>query len=239
MYKRLGHRSIKTLLSSNKDEIWDDTEIKLQNDLVSTSDHYIATIQKRARNTETTPDTTLQPGRLLCLDLIKSPTKVGLTPDTTYKFYLLVVDGYSRLPQLAGLISTTTDDIINSLGHIRTQFYKIQEASEFLFTQRIQTDFGSAFTSDKFITFCRNNSITVTYAAPKHLEMNSILERTWQSICHIKNTLIVHARVDETCTHFALKAATDIFSVIPIRTLRKNGRLTTSYELFSGKKPKL
>ena len=27
-----------TLLSANKDEIWDDTEIKLQNDVVSTSD---------------------------------------------------------------------------------------------------------------------------------------------------------------------------------------------------------
>ena len=101
-YKRLGHRSIKTFLSANKDDIWDNTEIKLQNDLVSTSDHYIATIQKRARNTDVEPDTKLKPGKLLCLYLIKSLTKVGLTPDTTYKFYLLAVDGYSRLPKLAG-----------------------------------------------------------------------------------------------------------------------------------------
>ena len=79
----------------------------------------------------------------------------------------------------------------------------------------------------------------MTSAAPKHLELNLLLERTWHSLCHNKNTLIVHVLVDDTCIHFALKTATDIFSVIPIRTLRKEGKLTTSYELFYGKKPKL
>ena len=127
------------------------------------------------------------------------------------------MDGYSRLPKLAGLVSTAAGDIIHTLGHICTQLYRIHEESEFQFTQRIQTDFGSVFTSIKLMNFCRNNSITITYAAPKHLEMNLILKQTWQSICHIKITLIVHVPIDETCTHFALKAATDIFSVIPIR----------------------
>ena len=69
--------------------------------------------------------------------------------------------------------------------------------------------------------------------------MNSILECTWQSICHIKNTLIVHARVEETCTHFALKTAAEVFSVVSIKTIWKTVYLTARYELFSGKKPKI
>ena len=115
----------------------------------------------------------------------------------------------------------------------------ISENTTILIPQRIQADFGSIFTSEEFKKFCLDEKIKLTLAAPKHLEMNSILERTWQSICHIKNSMIIHARVDETATHFSLKYATEIFSVIPICTIRKNGILTTPYELFTGKKPNI
>ena len=108
-----------------------------------------------------------------------------------------------------------------------------------LIPQQIQADFGSIFTSETFKQFCVNEKIKLTLAAPKHLEMNSILERTWQSLCQIKNSMIVHERVDETATHFSLKYATEVFSVIPIRTIRKNGILTTPHELFTGKRPNI
>ena len=240
LYKRLGHRSIKTLLSANKDEVWNDVELQLQPDIISTSDHHIATIRKKARNKYSEPDEKMLPGQKLCMDLISSPSKIGITPETSFPFYLLIVDGYSRMPKLAGLLHTTADDIIRAIQLIRTQLLQIKTpTTDISIPERIQADFGSIFTSKAFLDFCRKQNIKITLAAPKHLEMNSLLGRTWRSISHIKNTLIVHARVDETCTHFALKAATEIFSVIPIKTIRKNGQLTTSHELFTGKKPKI
>ena len=51
--------------------------------------------------------------------------------------------------------------------------------------------------------------------------------------------MTIHASVDETTTHFALKHAIAVFSIIPIRTIRKNGNLTTSYKLFTGKWPNI
>ena len=56
IYQRMGCRSIKTLLSSNQAEVWNDVEIIMKNDIISTSDHDIATIRKRKRNMFTEPD---------------------------------------------------------------------------------------------------------------------------------------------------------------------------------------
>ena len=95
IYNRLGLRSVKMLLSANQDNVWNDTEIILENDFVSTSDHVIATIEKRARNKIKEPDATLQPGQTICLDLIKSPSKISLTTETSFPFYLLAVDAFS------------------------------------------------------------------------------------------------------------------------------------------------
>ena len=69
--------------------------------------------------------------------------------------------------------------------------------------------------------------------------MNSILERTYQSLCLMKNSLIVQARVDESFTHFVLIYACHIFASIPVKTLRKNERLTTLFELFTESKPNI
>ena len=74
-------------------------------------------------------------------------------------------------------------------------------------------------------------------ASPKHLEINSLLERTWQSECLLKNSILVQARVYKTYTHFELLYASEVFSVVPIRTLHKEDKLTTATELFAGEKP--
>jgi len=46
LYRRLGCRSVKTLLSANQADVWDDSYITVQNDIISASDHHIATIRK-------------------------------------------------------------------------------------------------------------------------------------------------------------------------------------------------
>ena len=156
-----------------------------------------------------------------------------------YKFFLLAVDAYSRMPKIKGLYGVTTSEIIEALQYIQVQLFNLKFNTEIHITNRIQADFGTVFTSSTFQQFCINNKFKLTLASPKHLEMNSILERTYQSIALIKNSLLVQARVDESFTYFGLRYACEIFSTIPIRTLRKDNRLTTPYELYHNTKPNI
>ena len=50
---------------------------------------------------------------------------------------------------------------------------------------KVHTDAGSAFKSAEFISDCEQHGIKVTFAAPRHQEMNGICEQAWQSICNI------------------------------------------------------
>ena len=45
----MDFRSIKTLLSANQAQVWDDVEVILNNDIISTSNHNKATIKKKAK----------------------------------------------------------------------------------------------------------------------------------------------------------------------------------------------
>ena len=239
LYKRMGCRSIKTLLSSNQAGIWKDVEINVGFDVISTSDHHIATIRKRRRKLNTEPNPDLKPGSVFCVDIEKSPSKISITPESTYPYYLFLVDKYSRRPFIQGVTSVSAASIISAIKYVLSQYFNQEKNSELTIMKRCQSDYGSVFTSTEFEEFCKNESFKHTMASPKHLEMNSILERTWQSLCLLKNSFLVQARVDESYTHFALLYACEIFSIIPIRTLRKNGKLTTSTELFTGTKPSI
>ena len=120
IYKRLGYRSIKTLLLANMDKICDDFGLQLQSDIILTSAHHITTFRKKARNKYSEPDEKILPRQKLCMDLISSPSKIGIIPEISFPFYVLIVDGYSRLPKLAGLLHTTTDDMIKAIQFIHT-----------------------------------------------------------------------------------------------------------------------
>jgi len=61
----------------------------------------------------TEPDPDLQPGQKLCLDIIRSPHKISVTQGTSYPYYLLVVDAFSRLPKLHGLFKADTESVIS------------------------------------------------------------------------------------------------------------------------------
>ena len=217
LYRRLGCRSIKTLLSANHADLWDDSTIVVHAHLLSSSDHDIATIRKRNWCTHTEPDPSLKPGQILCFDIVQNPEKcTGLTQDTTFKYYLLAVDKFSRFPFLVGLLDIKADTVVMALKYIQTQLISSDVKSVIVPVSRLQSDYGSVFTSETFLTYALNNNSRLTLAAPKHLEMNSVFGRTWQSLCHLKNTFIVQARVDESCTHFTLLHSIRIFSAIPI-----------------------
>ena len=80
---------------------------------------------------------------------------------------------------------------------------------------RIHSDYVSVFMSNEFTKYALSHQCRLTLALPKHLEMNSVLDQTWQSLCHLKNSFIVHVQVDESCTHFALLYAIRLFQYVP------------------------
>ena len=69
--------------------------------------------------------------------------------------------------------------------------------------------------------------------------MNGKFEMTWRKLRTIANLLMVHARVLEAYTHFALMYTEDhILPVLPIRDLiNEEGEPTTAYKLVTGTKP--
>ena len=126
-------------------------------------------------------------------------------------------------------IFTYQNDIV-FLGSQHQKLFQLSNIYKYNFTKyntklrltdRIQADFGTIFLSESFQKFWINNKFELTVASSKHLEMNSILERTFQSLALIKNSLIIQARVEATFTNFALQYACEIFSIIQVQTLQK------------------
>ena len=115
------------LLSANQANLWEDSSIIVRNDLISSSGHHIPTIRKKNRIKYSAPDPSLKPGQILCLDIVKNPAKCsGLTQDTTFCYYLLLVSKFSWFPFLVELQNISASTIILALQHICTQLINIQ-----------------------------------------------------------------------------------------------------------------
>ena len=80
--------------------------------------------------------------------------------------------------------------------------------------------------------------VHLTLAALEHEEMNGQVKVRRKTLCTIAQYLMVHARVSEAYTHFALMCTTDkIFPVLPIKCmLNKYGDPTTPFTLETGTK---
>ena len=240
LYHRMGCRGLDTLLSASKSGVWADVEARFGKETVADCDHHIATIRKANRKRTANVDPNLKPGQVLSFDITYNPSKTGLTNDSYFQYYLLVVDKCSRMPFLMGLENASAQSVISAFNDLRSQLFEPESKlfeTNLAPISRLHTDFGSVFTSNAFSEMCSENNFNLTMANPKHLEMNSVLERTWQSILDLKNTFLVHARMGEMGTDFALQYACQVFSVIPVKTLRLGDSIMTPYEVFTGRKP--
>ena len=89
------------------------------------------------------------------------------------------------MPKLQGLFGVSAGEIIDAVKYVLVQLYNLKFNTTIHLTDRLQSGFGSVFTSESFQNFCLDNKFKSTLAAPKHLEMNSIVERTFQSLTSI------------------------------------------------------
>jgi hypothetical protein len=101
IHVRLGHRKCRTLLSANEHRLWKDVTIRMspENGCLSCD---IATARAANRNKDHHSEAS-RPGEYIFLDIQHPITTTGLTPATTYDFYLIIVDAYSRYVRFYGL----------------------------------------------------------------------------------------------------------------------------------------
>ena len=153
LYKRTGFRNIKTLLSANQENLWQDVNIIINNDIISDTNHHIATIHKKNRNMSRIKNPNLKPGQILYLDIIKNTSSTSITPSTSFSYFLLAVDAYSCLPKLHDLFGVTTSEIITALKYVQVQLYNLKINIEVHPTDFIQVNFGIGFTLESFKDF--------------------------------------------------------------------------------------
>lgn len=162
---------------------------------------------------------------------------VGLTPSTSLAFYLFIVDAYSRFSTLYGLSNKSSKAVITALQHYLANGVST-ENYEYVNLERIRADAGSQFTSQAFIDYCVANKIHLSVAAPKKQNQYHIAEWTWQTICGMARSLLVHAHLLDTFWFHALCYASAIFNVLPICVHTTEGDIPcTPYQLYYGQLP--
>ena len=82
--------------------------------------------------------------------------------------------------------------------------------------KHIRTDAGTYFTSEDFIADCEEHGIKLTFAAPRHQEMNGICERAWGIIRAMAFSFLVHARVGFEFFSLALEHAWKVHACLPV-----------------------
>ncbi|XGW21465.1 hypothetical protein V3C99_004430 [Haemonchus contortus] len=85
------------------------------------------------------------------------------------KMYLIIVDAYSKWPEIVEMSSTTTSCTIRELRRLFAQFFGNP--------QTLVTDNGTQFTSTEFHDFCSQNGIRHIKSPPFHPQSNGQAER--------------------------------------------------------------
>lgn len=108
----------------------------------------------------------MYPGEHIFMDILHPVTYTGLTSGSTYYFYLILVDAYSRYTCIYGMSNKSTAAIIAMLtcyqadhGHTGSYGYMNTECK--------CTDAGSQFTSAEFKQHCWAAGIQLMLAAQK------------------------------------------------------------------------
>ena len=84
------------------------------------------------------------------------------------KMYLIIVDAFSKWPEIVEMSSTTTSSTIRELRRLFAQFGN---------PQTLVTDNGPQFTSNDFSEFCKKNGIRHIKSPPFHPQSNGQAER--------------------------------------------------------------
>lgn len=165
------------------------------------------------------------------LELVHGDLCGPITPATVAgnKFFLLVVDDYSRHMWL---------EVLRSKDEAFRFFCKIKALSETesgLKLRAFRTDRGGEFNSTEFTRFCEQQGIRRDTTAPYSPQQNGVVERRNQSVVEMARSLMKNMSVPAEFWAEAVKTAVYILNRSPTRSL--NG--ITLYEAWRKKKPRV
>jgi hypothetical protein len=233
MSRRMGFRNIKTLLTGSLHKCWRDTDLTPG----TTTDNWpvqVSISHKHARSKTPFTDGPT-PFYTLHFDLIRNPFRFGLSKNSFYTAYLMIVATPGRLIGWKGLAFEDTKSIIKAMKEFLTETRLLGRIDTVHF---IRTDAGSAFLNDNFINACNDLGIKVEAASPKHQEMNSICEAKWKQLHVTANTMLNNARLGGAFYHHAHKYAATVLNALPARNvINQDGLPSTPYFVCYGRKP--
>jgi hypothetical protein len=219
MHRRLGPRTINTLIIGSKNEVWADTKLRLESDSFCDSCQIVtARSNNRGKSPLDIGTEDMKPGESIMVDLVPNLNKHGLTTSSHYKYWIIFTDVKTRFLVPIGTNHKNPEYIAKCL----VTWY----ADETYFC-------------DKFLEVLHEHRISGSFAAPRHQEQNGICVRAWQSIREIAFKMMVFAQVGDEFYDFAIEQAWKIFNVLPLRDLVDDNGKRTPFEAFTGVKPKL
>lgn len=112
-HHRFGHRALRSLLSGSFHRVWSDYRIE------ASSDDYcegcrIAVSRSAARSQRGTPTPSRAFERIF-IDIIPAPSNQGLTRNTAFPCFLLVVDHFSRWSWIEGMTDNSSAEVTRCL----------------------------------------------------------------------------------------------------------------------------
>jgi len=239
MHRRMGHRSFKSIIAAQASKVWRGVNV------IQSPDDYcvdckIGGITKAKRGAKS-PSSPTRPGQVLFIDIIPNPAKGGLTSASSFPFYLIIVDAFSRYFTFIGLHGKSSSDVSSAIeefavSHRPTTDFSLTDVME------VHGDSDSAFMSEEFIKWGQQHGILVVGSAPHHQEMNGLPERLWQTTRVMAFVMLTHARLGLAFFHFALMYAWMICVVLPAKSTTKQSadgesEATTPYYLYFQKEP--
>ena len=155
--------------------------------------------------------------RFLFVDIIDNPATRGVTPQSYFKWYLIITDFYSRYTTLIGLHGKTTEDVIQALEEFCTYHRPHAHYNLKNDVDMIHPDAGSQLISSELVAWGKQPNIRVKIeaAAPHHQEQNGLVERYWQEVRKIAYSLLISARLGISFFDLAIAHAWKILNVLP------------------------
>jgi transposase InsO family protein len=220
LHRRLGHRSFASILLAHEDELWDDVQVTEDRD--EFCEICSITTARKANtgrgNLEALGN--VVPGEVVMIDIVNNPATESITPDTHFKFYLLVIDVASRFLVPIGINDKKPKTVFEALKTWSTH-YGPSESFNFSQLSHIHGDFDAVYCSNVFTRLAAEANIRLSFAAPRHQEQNGICESNWQHVRNLAFALMNQAHVDVPFFHYALQHAYKVHSVLPHSALTK------------------
>ena len=237
LHNRLGHRSNRALTFASDQQFWSDVTLSPEIDTICQDCDITFSKKAKRGDTDLLANKELCPGSCLMLDIQSNASKFGISKNTNFCYFLQITDTLTRFTVLLGMEKVDSHSVFSCLSHYATYFKPNPKFEVFTNIDQVHADAGSAFTSKEFIQDCESHGIQVSFAAPRHQEMNGICERTWANIRNIAFSFLVHARVGFEFYALALEHAWKVHACLPIKNLTKDGKSISPYEYFYGVKP--